>query len=94
MFKFRTQSDCNGKLLAVGDSVRLCRMPDLSGMSKQGLAASLPAFRWAMRHNSLVQYFEEDGLVCVILNIPFGEHRGGHAIFVESFFLRKIVGTA
>jgi hypothetical protein len=89
-FKLRFRSDTFGKPLKVGDWVRLCRLPDLSGMSKNGIVESIPAFRFAIRHSARISYFEDDGLVCLNLLIPIGLHKGVHSIFVEPYLLRRI----
>jgi len=89
-YKAKFRSDCSGVPLRVGDEVRVCGVPDLSGMSEEGIKESLPAFRFAVGKKFRIRAFDRYGFVEIDLVIPFGEHRGWHGIVIEPYLTRKI----
>lgn len=88
--KRKWKSDWEGRPLRAGDRVRVCAIPDLTGMSDQGVKESLPAFRHALRKPLLIDRFDQFGNACLSFSIPFGKHRGMHAIYVEVALLRRL----
>jgi hypothetical protein len=79
--------DRNGRRIAVGDRVRVVGVPDLSGMSKEGRAESLPVFRYLVGKYKRVAFFDEYGCVWLDFAIPKGKLRGWHGVAIEPFLL-------
>jgi hypothetical protein len=80
--------DRNGKPIKVGDLVRIVGVPDLSGMSADGLAESLPAFQFALGRYKRVEGFDEYG--CAEFSFTMKHENGErhwHSIWVEPFLL-------
>ena len=88
--KWKWKSDWEGRLLRAGDRVRVCAVPNLRGMSKQGMKESLPAFRYARGRTFVIRCFNAFGCAAMDFAIPFGEHRGMHTIYVEVALLKRV----
>lgn len=88
--KWRWRSDWEGRPLRAGDWVRVCAIPSLKGMSKQGIKESLPAFRHALGRTFFIRHFNDYGCAGMDFAIPFGEHRGMHSIYVEVALLKLV----
>lgn len=80
--------DQNGKPIKVGDIVRIIGVPDLSGMSPDGLAEALPAFRYLVGKYKRVRRFDEHGCAefSFVMRRADGE-RGWHTVWIEPFLL-------
>lgn len=80
--------DRNGKTIKVGDIVRIVGVPDLSGMSQDGIAESLPVFQYLVGKYKRVRGFDEYGCAefSFIMHHTSGE-RGWHSVWVEPFLL-------
>lgn len=80
--------DRNGKLIRVGDVVRIVGVPDLSGMSQDGKAESLPAFQYLVGKYKRVLGFDEYGCAefSFVMHHANGK-RGWHSAWVEPFLL-------
>lgn len=79
--------DRDGRRLSVGDKVRVVGVPDLSGMSKEGLAESLPVFRYLVGKYKRIAAFDEYGCARLDFAIPSGKFRGWHGVVIEPFLL-------
>jgi len=80
--------DRNGKTIMVGDVVRIVGVPDLSGISQDCLAKSLPVFQYLVGKYKRVCGFNECGLA----EFSFTMHnangkRGLHSVWIEPFLL-------
>jgi len=82
-------ADAFGKPLKVGNWVRVCGVPDLSGMTMECQNESRQVFRFAVRRNFIITEFDEVGCARLEVSIPLGENRGLHTIWVEPFLLNK-----
>jgi hypothetical protein len=80
--------DRNGKPIKVGDLVRIVGVPDLSGMSPEGIAESLPAFAYLVGKYKRVRGFDEYGCAefSFVMHQRSGE-RGRHTVGIEPFLL-------
>jgi len=87
--KLKFKSDCNGRPLFVGDKVRVCKVPDLKGMSEVGIRESLPVFRYAVGKIAKIGWFD-NGLAQLDIVIPVGSHKGFHGIYIEPWLLKKV----
>lgn len=86
--------DRNGKPIRVGDVVRIIGVPDISGMSPDGLAEALPAFEYLVGKYKRVQAFDENGHAEIgfVMRRADGEPCGtrcGSSLF---FFMFRSVG--
>jgi hypothetical protein len=86
--KLHESFDRNGKPIKVGDIVRIIGVPDLSGMSPDGLAEALPAFQHLVGKYKRVHGFDEHGCAefSFVMHHSNGE-RGWHSVWVEPFLL-------
>ncbi|MCL2022184.1 MAG: hypothetical protein FWG81_08915 [Betaproteobacteria bacterium] len=80
--------DRNGKTIRVGDVVRIVGVPDLSGMSQDGITESLPVFQYLVGKYKRVRAFDECGCAkfSFIMHNTNGK-RGWHSVWVEPFLL-------
>lgn len=80
--------DRNGRPIRVGDLVRIIGVPDLSGMSPDGIAECLPAFEYLVGKYKRVAAFDEYGCAEFSFRMrqPNGE-RSGHFVWIEPFLL-------
>ena len=88
--KWKFKSDCNGCPLKIGDEVRVCAIPNLRGMSKQTLEESKPVFRYAVGKTFTINQLDNYGCASIDFFIPFGNHKGWHALYIETYLLKKI----
>jgi hypothetical protein len=79
--------DRNGRKLRVGDRVRVVGVPDLSGMSKQGVAESLPVFQYLVGKYKRIAAFDEYGCVQLNFFIASGKLKGWHGVGIEPYLL-------
>jgi hypothetical protein len=80
--------DVTGKPIKVGDTVRVVGMPDLSGMSAECRAESLPVFRHLLGKYKRVEEFDEYGQAWLRFTIRKGPHSGWHSVGIEPYLLR------
>lgn len=80
--------DRNGQPIKVGDLVRIVGVPDLSGMSPEGIAESLPAFEYLVGKYKRVRRFDEYGCAefSFVMRQRSGE-RARHTVGIEPFLL-------
>ena len=83
--------DATGTKLRIGDLVRVIGIPDLKGMSPDGVRESLPVFEYLVGKYKRVRGFSkagEIGLVELSFKIRKGPHKGIHWVVIEPEFLR------
>ena len=79
--------DKNGVRIKPGDVVRVLGVPDLSGMSARGLAASLPVFKHLVGTRRRVVAFDDFGCAQLVFSIRRGRSKGMHAVVIEPHLL-------
>jgi hypothetical protein len=67
--------------------VRVIDVPDLSGMSNEGLAESLPVFQYLVGKYKKIAAFDEYGHAQLNFVIPSGKLKGWHGVVIEPFLL-------
>ena len=80
--------DVRGEHLSVGDIVRVIGVPDLSGMSPECRAESLPVFEHLLGKYKRVEEFDEFGQAWLTFKIRKGPHAGYHSVGIEPYLLR------
>ena len=80
--------DVSGKRITVGDLVRIVGVPDLSGMSADCQAESLPVFEHLVGTYKRVEEFDEYGLAWLRFKIRNGPHAGYHSVGIEPQLLK------
>lgn len=80
--------DRNGKPIQLGDLVRIVGVPDLSGMTPDGIAESLPVFQHLLGTYRRVRGFDAYGCaeLCLVLHQRDGV-RGRHTVWIEPWLL-------
>jgi hypothetical protein len=81
--------DALGRILKVGDVVRVIGVPDLKSMAKSGLYESLPAFRHLVGTYRRIQMFDEHGLAQINFLVRRGPIAAWHGVAIEPFLLRR-----
>ena len=82
------RNDLAGRPLKVGDMVRVIGIPDLSGMSAECRAESLPVFEYLVGKYKRVAEFDELGYAWLRFKIRTGPNAGYHAVGIEPDLLR------
>ena len=82
-------NDVDGKRLKVGDSVRIVGVPDLSGMTAECRAESLPVFEHLVGTYKTVREFDELGFAWLAFKIRTGPHSGYHLVGIEPYLLKR-----
>ena len=80
--------DRNGEAINVGDVVRIVGVPDLKGMSEEGIAESLPVFQYLVGKYKRVRGFDEYG--CAEFDFVMrhiNSERSMHSVWLEPFLL-------
>jgi hypothetical protein len=67
--------------------VRVVGVLDLSGMSKQRVAESLPVFQYLVGKYKRISAFDEYGCAQLHFFIPGGKLRGWHGVGIEPYLL-------
>ena len=80
--------DVSGKRLRAGDIVRIVGVPDLSGMSEDCRAESLPVFEHLVGTYKRVEEFDAFGLAWLRFQIRNGPHSGYHSVGIEPQLLK------
>jgi hypothetical protein len=80
--------DVTGKPIRIGDVVRVIGVPDLSGMSADCQADSLPVFQHLVGTYRRVEEFDEYGHAWLAFKIRNGPHSGYHSVAIEPYLLR------
>ena len=80
--------DVAGERLRVGDIVRIIGVPDLTGMSADCRAESLPVFEHLVGRYKRVEEFDEFGLAWLRFKIRKGPHAGYHSVGIEPHLLK------
>ena len=80
--------DVTGEHVSVGDIVRVIGVPDLSGMSQECRAESLPVFEHLLGKYKRVEEFDELGQAWLRFKIRKGPHAGYHSVGIEPYLLR------
>jgi len=80
--------DVTGTRVKVGDIVRVIGVPDLSGMSAECRAESLPVFQHLVGTYKQVREFDEWGQAWLRFRIRKGPHPGYHSVGIEPYLLR------
>jgi hypothetical protein len=83
------RKDVSGQRLKVGDVVRVIGIPDLSGMSAECRAESLPVFEHLVGRYKRVQEFDEFGFAWLRFKIRKGPQAGYHWVGIEPYLLKK-----
>ena len=80
--------DRKGNHLNVGDRVRVIGVPDLSGMSADGIAEALPAFQHIVGLYKRICGFDEYGCAELSFTIRHSDgERTWHSVWIEPFLL-------
>ena len=74
--------------LALGIWFRVIGVPDLTGMSPECRAESLPVFEYLVGKYKRVQEFDEFGMAWLSFKIRKGPHAGYHSVGIEPYLLR------
>jgi len=82
------RKDVLGQRLQVGDIVRIVGIPDLSGMSADCQAESLPVFEHLVGRYKRIAEFDEYGNAWLRFKIRGGPHAGDHSVAMEPYLLR------
>jgi hypothetical protein len=82
------RKDVSGERVSVGDVVRVIGVPDLSGMSPESRAESLPVFEHLVGRYKRVEEFDEFGMAWLRFKIRKGPHAGYHMVGIEPYLLR------
>jgi hypothetical protein len=80
--------DNTGERVRVGDMVRVIGVPDLSGMSSDCRAESLPVFQFLVGKYKRVEEFDEYGFAWLRFTIRNGPHAGYHSVAIEPHLLK------
>jgi hypothetical protein len=80
--------DVAGERLRVGDIVRIIGVPDLTGMSADCRAESLPVFEHLVGSYKRVEEFDEYGQAWLRFKIRKGPHAGYHSVGIEPYLLK------
>lgn len=80
--------DSTGKEIKAGDIVRVIGVPNLSGMSTEGVNESKPVFEHLVGSYKKVRHFDEFGCAILTFSINKGVNRGWHSVAIEPFLLR------
>ena len=70
--------------------VRVCAVPDLTGMSEEARKEALPVFRYAVGRKFRISCFDDYGCAGIDFVIPVGSNKGWHAVYVETWLLKKL----
>jgi hypothetical protein len=81
--------DRDGRLLKVGDVVRVVGVPELSGMSEASRRDCLPVFRHLVGTYRTINAFDELGFAELSFEIRRGAHRGMHWVTLEPYLLKR-----
>jgi hypothetical protein len=82
------RKDLSGERIRVGDIVRIIGVPDLSGMSVECRAESLPVFKHLVGTYKRVEEFDEFGQAWLRFRIRKGPHSGFHSVGIEPHLLK------
>lgn len=81
-------ADRNGQPIHVGDRVRIVGIPELSGMSGEGLAQTLPVFQYLVGKYKRVRSFDAHGCAELSFVVRRGDgERIRHSVWIEPFLL-------
>lgn len=80
--------DVTGQPIRVGDTVRIIGMPDLSCMSLECRAESMPVFKHLVGTYKRVEEFDEAGQAWLRFKIRKGPHSGFHSVGIEPYLLK------
>ena len=80
--------DAAGVLIRKGDTVRVLKVPDLSGMRPRVRRDSRPVFEHILGTYKRVFGFNELGWAELSFRILRGPHAGHHSVWIESGLLR------
>ena len=81
--------DRGGRLLRVGDTVRVIGVPDLMGLGTDGRAETQPVFEHLVGQDKRITEFDEFGEARLDFRIKRGRVRGWHAVWIEPCLLSK-----
>jgi hypothetical protein len=81
--------DSKGNKLNIGDKVRILALPDLTGMSPDALAETLPVFQRALGTYRRISAFSRHGLIELIIRIKATNGWDTHFIFIEPGLVAK-----
>lgn len=85
----KEMKDCKGNKLNIGDKVRILALPDLTGMTPDALADTLPVFKRALGTYRRIHAFSRHGLIELKLRIKETNGWGTHYIFIEPRLVAK-----
>ncbi|MCL2829558.1 MAG: hypothetical protein FWD77_02320 [Betaproteobacteria bacterium] len=86
-FLYYEPKDRNGHRIQVGDRVRIVGMPDLSGMTPEGIAESRPVFEYLIGRYKRIVEFDEFGFAWFYFRIPGCKFKGLHSVAIEPSLL-------
>lgn len=82
------RKDITGERLRPGDTVRVAGVSDISGMSPECRAESLPVFQYLLGKYKRIREFDEWGLAWLSFTIRKGSCAGWHSVGIEPHLLR------
>ena len=85
----KEMKDSKGNKLKVGDKVRILALPELTGMTPDSLAETLPVFKRAIGTYRRIHAFSRHGLIELKLRIKETNGWGTHFIFIEPSLVAK-----
>ena len=80
--------DVTGRRIRIGDIVRVIGAPELSGMSPECRAESLPVFEHLVGKYKRVEELDQFGMAWLRFKIRKGPHAGYHWVGIEPYLLR------
>lgn len=80
--------DATGRLIRIGDTVKVVGVPDLGGMAPESVKESLPVFEYLVGKYKRVEEFDDYGFAWLRFLIRDGPSRGRHFVAIEPFLLR------
>ena len=86
--KRQKRRDVAGERLQVGDVVRVIGVPDLSGMSAECRAESIPVFEHLVGTYKRIDEFDEYNMAWLWFRIQKGPHAGYHSVGIEPYLLK------
>jgi hypothetical protein len=81
--------DRNGKLINVGDTVRICGIPDLSGMSPEAQRESAQVFEYLVGKMKRIVGIDSVGNAEIKFEIKNGDLKRIHWVGIEPRLLKK-----
>ena len=81
--------DANGQEIIIGDIVRICGVPDLTGMAPDALRESAPVFEYLVGKRKRVVGVDEIGNAWFEFRFRLGNKTTTPRVGIEPFLLKK-----